>query len=57
MNLKEINWDTLKEDVFEDLKLQFGEKIISKGVSLYGRGYGNYEIYEILNKIKSDTTE
>ena len=57
MNLKEIDWNAIDEDDLFKIKSQFGEKITSMGISLYGRDYSNYEIYNILNKMISDTTE
>ena len=57
MNLKEIDWNAIDEDDLFKIKAQFGEKITSMGISLYGRDYSNYDIYNILNKMISDTTE
>jgi hypothetical protein len=57
MKLKEIDWNAIDEDDLFKIKAQFGEKITSMGISLYGRDYSNYEIYNILNKMISDTTE
>ena len=57
MNLKEIDWNKIDEDDLFKIKVQFGEKITDMGVSLYGRDYSNYEIYNILNKMITNETE